>query len=226
MNGFSKEQISFIKQLITNRNKETRHEVSDHLDNTLPVKKLESSAEGSVLVDNGSGGMWLPPASANGCVLTSDTTQTGGVKWVRESFIARKTQAADGSTGSIAASVLSGDFMASPLSLTGDSTNYILIIAHSYAPYISAGTAGHWDGIVYDNTAGAALAQSQLYAGGTGISMGGMTIIAYLAPFSGTKSVGLRFSNATGGNSTLINQAAATRPTTLTAWWMGSANHA
>jgi len=41
--GFNISQISFIKQLITNRNKEVRHEVSDHLDNTLPLKKIKGS---------------------------------------------------------------------------------------------------------------------------------------------------------------------------------------
>lgn len=38
---FSQQQISFIKQLITDRNKSLRHEVSDHLDNSLPVKKID-----------------------------------------------------------------------------------------------------------------------------------------------------------------------------------------
>lgn len=65
--GFTTEQISFIKQLMTSRNKEVRHEVSDHLDNTLPYKKIA-----------GLGGS-IP---ADGCTITSDTSSTGGVKWV------------------------------------------------------------------------------------------------------------------------------------------------
>lgn len=64
--GFSISQIGFIKQLITNRNKEVRHEVSDHLDNTLPYKKIA-----------GLGGS----TPEDGCVITSDTSQAGGVKW-------------------------------------------------------------------------------------------------------------------------------------------------
>jgi hypothetical protein len=65
---FTQDQISFIKQLITNRNKEVRHEVSDHLDNTLPYKKIA-----------GLGGA-IP---ADGSVITSDTSQVGGAKWLK-----------------------------------------------------------------------------------------------------------------------------------------------
>lgn len=79
--GFNTQQIAFIKQLIGQRNKEIRHEVSDHIDNSLPVKKIASSGEGSLLVDSGAGGMWLPPAPSDGSVVTRDTSQAGGVKW-------------------------------------------------------------------------------------------------------------------------------------------------
>lgn len=47
--GFTKEQISFIQSLMTQRNKSVRHEVSDHLDNALPLKKLEGGGPGAII---------------------------------------------------------------------------------------------------------------------------------------------------------------------------------
>lgn len=55
---FNKEQLAYLQQLITNRNKSLRHEVSDHLDNSLPVKKLENGAAGQVVSTDGNTTYW------------------------------------------------------------------------------------------------------------------------------------------------------------------------
>jgi len=52
---FNKEQLSYLQQLMTNRNKSLRHEVSDHLDNALPVKKLKGGDPGQVATTDANG---------------------------------------------------------------------------------------------------------------------------------------------------------------------------
>lgn len=81
--GFNTAQISFIKQLITNRNKEVRHEVSDHLDNTLPIKKLsgQNCDVGSIPIWDGSQWIPLPGPTSDGSGITGDIASQGGAKW-------------------------------------------------------------------------------------------------------------------------------------------------
>ena len=52
---FNKEHLSYLQQLMTNRNKSLRHEVSDHLDNALPVKKLKGGDPGQVATTDADG---------------------------------------------------------------------------------------------------------------------------------------------------------------------------
>lgn len=61
---FDQNQISFIKQLITDRNKEIRHEVSDHTDRALPVIKLEPGTSGYVVGTDGDSAAWVPSWSS------------------------------------------------------------------------------------------------------------------------------------------------------------------
>ena len=86
---FNKEQLSYLQQLMTNRNKSLRHEVSDHLDNALPVRKIQGigidppftkgdligfSADNTPVKISGSG-------VSNGSVLTFDSGETAEVGW-------------------------------------------------------------------------------------------------------------------------------------------------
>jgi hypothetical protein len=167
-----------------------------------------------------------PKGTANGCVNTSDNTQTSGVKWVRESFVGRSTQTTTGSTGSLGNGGVSGTGFTPQLIVAGDSTNYLRLRAQGYAPYISAGTAGHFNVAIYDVGAAATIAKQQFYVPSTGVSAGGISIEAFVAPYSGNKTFILVFENSTGGTATFQNQAATNFPTYLTADWTGSANHA
>lgn len=74
--GFTTEQISFIKQLMTNRNKEVRHEVSDHLDNTLPLKKLEGGTYGqSIAVSSAGDKSWVSDGAYSPVIIA----EAGGI---------------------------------------------------------------------------------------------------------------------------------------------------
>lgn len=88
MSEFTPAQLRELQALMTQRNKSLRHEVSDHLDNALPAKKLETGGTGSVMVGGAQGGFWLPAAAGNGYGITSDTSQAGGVKWEKAAYIA------------------------------------------------------------------------------------------------------------------------------------------
>lgn len=66
-----------------------------------------SGTAGSVLVDDGETARWSAAAAANGSVLTSDTSQTGGVKWATgTSRMKAGTLSVPGSTGSFSVSGL------------------------------------------------------------------------------------------------------------------------
>lgn len=141
-------------------------------------------------------------------------------------LIQRKTSTVTVSTGSLASAGVSGNFFAPAPSVVGDGVNYYEVEVTGYAPYISAGTAGHFNAIIYDETLGTVIAKQQFYVPATGVSAGGLRVKGFLAPFTGSKSLGLRFENSTAGASTIQNQAAPTFPTIFTIKFAGSLNHA
>ncbi len=196
--GFNTAQISFIKQLITNRNKEVRHEVSDHLDNTLPLKKLVKGVSGDALVTGLYGPEWETPKNGQ---LIQRVTQT-----------VNDTRAGAG---------VFGFNTALQLSLTGDGVNYIKVTMTGFAPYQSAGGIANFNLGIYDNTGAAFIAKQQFYAA-VGNSASGYCIVGYVPPFTGTKTYQAAWDIPVG---TYVNQAGATYPTMLFAEWAGSTGH-
>ena len=107
------------------------------------------------------------------------------------------------------------------LTLTGDGVNAMMLELTMYGPYLSSGTATHFDVFIWDGTIGSGtrIGGSQQYVTATGISAGGRVVRAYVPPFTGSKTFTPAFrSGAT--SQTLVNQASSTVPTIFTAKWM------
>lgn len=223
-NPFNKEQLSFIQELISKRNKSLRHEVSDHIDNSLPVKKLEGSDTGSLLVGTESGGIWVPPAAGDGYGISSDSSQTGGVKWAvdgQQVPDGRMVITSTATTASLAAGADSGDLFGNVFAITGNGVNPVLIEVSMYGPYVSAGSAGHFDLFLWDGaiTSGTRIGGCQVYVAATGQSGGGRVVRGYLAAFSGSKTIRLAFRSGVS-NMTMTNQASSVAPTIAIATWL------
>lgn len=208
--GFTKEQLSYIQSLMTQRNKSLRHEVSDHLDNALPVKKLQTdAAAGSLLIDSGSGPIWLPPAPGSGYGLTSDVSAPGGAKWAPQRMTYGKYEGSS-NTGAIASGGVSGAWFYAPSFIADGTSTYVLEWGLAGVGYVLAGPGvNRWDLIVVDagveiGTLPGYLMSSNVFAWDYG-----QREIVFTA---GTHSLTIHMRNQTGADSTAAASCGVTAP--------------
>lgn len=141
-------------------------------------------------------------------------------------LIGRRSSAADVSTGALANGTMSGSFLAPTLPVTGDGTNYVELILTGLGAVITATTAGHYNINIYDETNAVVVGAAQGNSTTLNIDTSGSFFVrAMIVPFTGTRNYNMRITNTTGGTATILNQAAATYPTMLTARWAGKYNH-
>lgn len=104
---FNKEQLSYLQQLMTNRNKSLRHEVSDHLDNALPIKKIQGIGidppftKGDLIGFSADNTAARIAVGTNGQALVADSSQPAGVKWATPTFYSVTQNTLDGDVAGV-----------------------------------------------------------------------------------------------------------------------------
>lgn len=173
---------------------------------------------------------WLPKGAIHpNKIEPSDTigkslvTTTNGTEWGVNGQVTggRLVITSNAATASLAAGADSGDLFGSGLPITGNGLNPVLIEVSVYGPFVSAGTAGHFDLFLWDGaiTSGTRIGGCQMYTAVVGESAGGRTIRGYLPAFTGSKTIRLAF-RAGVTSQTLTNQASAGYPTIALATWL------
>jgi hypothetical protein len=196
---FNREQIAQIRQVITDRNKEIRHEVSDHIDNALPVKKLEKGFAGDALVVSEAGDLVWEPQSGKRLV--------GGLSET---------------VGDYGASILTGARTATLETVTVDGRSSAAKVRLKLQfPIVSWSVAGPCYFEIWDGTPGSGtLLYQGLYTMETANGYVPWYTEIDVAAFTGSKTFNVTIQNVIGATATItVFGAGGSRPRRFEAVW-------
>jgi hypothetical protein len=163
------------------------------------------------------------PGVADGSVTTSDTTQTGGVRWGvdRGSEVAAPTTATSNfSTGSLAAGAYSAAAITA-LTITGNNVNAVLVEFWASGTFLGGGTAAQHGVTLHDGSIGAGTIVAIGFPPipSASAAQGPVLVRARIAAFSGSKTFNIAVRNDGGVAQTISIAAGSTYPTMLRAVW-------